>query len=185
MLAVLVLTAIVASHAPADTTVTFGTVTRDLTGDGVPEVLTLTGIGKAIDDLNVTFTIQSSGRTIYSKTRRLTRATFQLGRRPLPDVELRTRLSEFGSAFFADEKFMTPEGFVSWLRRSARLHIPLIPEVISHEMAPPDSARARGIWEQMRASGITVFEFSLGGDGITVIGWSATDQRFYGLLECC
>jgi len=37
----------------------------------------------------------------------------------------------------------------------------------------------------MQTAGITVFQFSLGGDNVTVIGWSATDQRFYGLLECC
>jgi hypothetical protein len=180
----MLVTTLALSLPVADTTVTIARITRDLTGDGVPETLTLTGVGKTIDDLNVTFMIQSSGRTLYSKARRVTRATFQL-QRPLSDGELRTRLNEFGSSFFADTKFMSPAGFLAWLGRSARLHVPLIPEVISHEMAPPDSSRARMIWDQMQTADITVFQFSLGGDGITVIGWSAADQRFYGLLECC
>ena len=184
MFVAVLVTTMALAHATGDTTVTFGRITRDLTGDGIPEVLTLTGVGKTLDDLSVTFMIQSSGRTLYSKVRRVTRATFQL-QRPISDGELRTRLSEFGSSFFADSKFMSVAGFLAWLGRSARLHIPLIPEVISQEMTPRDSSRARMIWDQMQSGGITVFQFSLGGDGITVLGWSATDQRFYGLLECC
>src|SRR6266545_4489419 len=178
MLLALLIAAITMPHATPDTTVTLGRSERDLTGDGIPEVLTLTGVGQTVDDLTVTFAIQSSGRTLYSKSGRWTRATFS-GRRPISDVELRTRRNEFSSSFFADSKFMSPEGFVSWLRSSARLHIPLIPEVISHEMTPRDSTRASRIWQEMQTAGITVFRFSLGGDGITVIGWSTTDQRFY------
>ena len=61
-------TLLVMSPTPTDTTVTISTVKRDLTGDGVPEVLSLTGTGPTIDSLNVTFTIKSSGRTLYSTT---------------------------------------------------------------------------------------------------------------------
>ena len=32
---------------------------------------------------------------------------------------------------------------------------------------------------------ITLFSSSPGGDRVMVIGWSAADQRFYNLLECC
>jgi len=177
-------TLLVMSPTPTDTTVTISTVKRDLTGDGVPEVLSLTGTGPTIDSLNVTFTIESLGRRLYSTTWIQKRADFG-GPRRLSDREFRARLNEYASEFFEDSRFMSPEGFVSWLRSSARLHIPLIPDVISHQLTPRDSSRARMIWDQMRTAGITVFQFSLGGDNITVIGWSATDQRFYGLLECC
>ena len=177
-------TLLVMSPTPTDTTVTISTVKRDLTGDGVPEVLSLTGTGPTIDSLNVTFTIESLGRRLYSTTWIQRRADFG-GPRRLSDIEFRARLKEYASEFFEDSRFMSPAGFVSWLRESARFHIPLIPDVISHQLTPPDSSRARMIWDQMQTAGITVFQFSLGGDNVTVIGWSATDQRFYGLLECC
>src|SRR5439155_12001847 len=65
--------ALLVAPVSADTTIAFGIVTRDLTGDTTPEVITLTGVGQTIDDLTVSFTIQSSGHTLYTKTWRLTR----------------------------------------------------------------------------------------------------------------
>jgi len=186
MIGALLATVLVVTHAAADTTVRLGTVERDLTGDGVPETLSLTGRGQTVDSLEVTFTITSSGRTVYERKWLMTRTEgFDAGRRILSAAEHRTRLRELGRSFFADSKFLSPEGFVSDLRRSARLHIPLIPAVISHEMTPSDTTRARMIWDQMQTAGITIFEFSPGGDSIMSIGWSATDERFYNLLECC
>jgi hypothetical protein len=80
---------------------------------------------------------------------------------------------------------MSPTRFLSWLQASARLHIPLIPDVIAGNMTPQDSARAQSVWEQMQAAPITLFSFSPGGDRVMVVGWSAADQRFYNLLDCC
>src|SRR6266550_7726877 len=74
--------ALLVAPVTADTTIAFGIVTRDLTGDTTPEVMTLTGVGQTIDDLTVSFTIRSSGRTLYTKTWRLTRARYDGGRRP-------------------------------------------------------------------------------------------------------
>jgi hypothetical protein len=48
-----------------------------------------------------------------------------------------------------------------------------------------DSIRAVGTWNEIQESGVTLFEFSAGGDNVTAIGWSARDRRFYRLLECC
>jgi hypothetical protein len=132
----------------------------------------------------MTFTIRSSGRTLYTRTWRLARANYDGGGTPT-GAEHRARLSEYGRWFFGDTKFMSPERFLANLRSSARLHIPLIPEVISHQMTGPDSTRARMIWEQMQTAGITIFEFSPGGDAVMSIGWSATDRQFYNLVECC
>lgn len=172
------------SLAAQDTTMTFGVVERDLTGDGVPEVLTLSGTGNSTDSLEVTFTIRSSQRSLYSRTWRLTRASFN-PRRRISDAEFQTRLTEYGNAFFADSKFMSPTRFRSWLGTSARLHISETPEVVAREMTPNNLPRARAIWDEMQAAGITVFQFSPGGDAVKVIGWSAADERFYDLLECC
>ncbi len=184
MLLALLATVFLMPHAATDTNVTFGIVQRDLTGDGVPELLTLKGIGSTIDTLEVTFTIQSSGRVLYDRAWRLTRASFD-PRRRITDAELRARLGEFGNEFFAESKFMSPQGFLSWLQASARLHIPLVPDVIARDMTPHNVPRARMIWEEMQAASITIFQFSPGGDRIRVIGWSATDDRFYNLLACC
>lgn len=168
--------------ATADTTISFGVVTRDLTGDSIPETLTLTGVGKTIDDLAVSFTIRSSDQILYTRNWRLTRASFD-PRGGVSDHELRTRLAEYGAWFFDASKFKTPAGFVSELQSSARLHIPMIPQVIARQMG--DSVRAGVIWREMQAAPITTFAFSPGGDLVMTIGWSATDRQFYNLLECC
>lgn len=51
--------------------------------------------------------------------------------------------------------------------------------------APYDTAWASRTWDAIQTAGVMVFEFSRGGDSITAIAWSARDQRFYRLLECC
>lgn len=182
MLAVLLTIALGIQTSPADTSVTFGKVTRDLIGDGIPETLSLTGTGPTTGDLTVTFTIRAPGRILYTQAWRLTRASFD-SRRRISDAELQARLSDYGRSFFADSQFMSPAGFLSWLRASARLHIPMIPDVMASQMMPRDSARALVIWQQMEDA--PIFSFSPGGDRVMLIGWSATDQRFYNLLECC
>ena len=184
MILSLFLTALLVPPFPSDTTITFGIVTRDLTGDTIPEVITLMGQGQSIDDLAISFTIRSSGRSLYTRTWRLARANYDGGGRP-SETEHRARVSEYGKWFFDDRKFMTPERFLTNLRSSARLRIPLIPDVISRQMTQPDSTRARMLWEQMQTAGITIFQFSPGGDASMSIGWSATDKQFYNLLECC
>ena len=172
------------SVIPPDTTVTFGVVTRDLTGDTIPEVLTLVGTGRTVDSLQVTFTITSSGRSLRSQSWRLGPASFDT-QRQISAAEYRTRLNEYGGWFFSETKFMSPRGFLSWLQAASRRRIPLIPVAIGRDLAPSDTVRARRIWAQMQSAAITVFQFSSGGDRIQVIGWSATERRFYDLVECC
>jgi len=175
---------ILASPATADTTVNFGVVERDLTGDGAPEILSLTSVGRTLDDLAVTFVIRSSGQAVYTKSWPLRRASFD-PRHRISDAELRARLRDYGRSFFEASKFMTPAAFLSWLARSARLRIAEIPGQMARDMTPPDAMRAAGIWQDMQAAPITIFSFSPGGDLVTAIGWSATDKRFYHLFECC
>jgi len=184
MIISLFLITLVLPPSPRDTSITFGIITRDLTGDTIPEMITLTGEGQSIDKLAISFTIRSSGQPLYTRTWRLARANYDGGGRPT-EAEHRARVSEYGRWFFDDRKFMSPERFLTNLRSSARLHIPLIPEVISHQMTQPDSTRARMLWEQMQTAGITIFQFSPGGDAALSIGWSATDKQFFNLLECC
>jgi hypothetical protein len=184
MLVALLAIALGIQTPPADTNVTFGTVTRDLTGDAILETLTLTGSGRTIGDLAVTLTIRAPGRILYTQIWRLTRADFDSHRR-ISDAELRNRLADYGRSFFADSQFTSPTRFLSWLQAAARFHVPQIPDVIAGDMTPRDSARAQSVWEQMQAAPITLFSFSPGGDRVIVIGWRATDQRFYNLLECC
>jgi hypothetical protein len=51
--------------------------------------------------------------------------------------------------------------------------------------APYDTAHAAETWDEIRRTGVTVFQYSPGGDGLTAIAWSERDRRFYRLLECC
>ncbi len=197
-----------------DTVVTLGMIERDLTGDGVPEVLRLVGVGKTIDSLSVTFSIESSGRVLYTLTFPVSRIIgFDAGRRRLSDEEYQTHLREFGGWFFGPEKFMTPGQFLAKLRENGPSHIAEIPELISRERAyqravdslvsrghpvdqakreapmdweaPYDTASARAIWDEIQRSGVTIFEFSPGGDSIYAIAWSARDRRFYRIFSCC
>lgn len=115
-----------------------------------------------------------------------------LGRRRLSASEHLVRLREFGGWFFGDAKFMSVPEFLDWLSRSAPRHVALVPEVIAREqrrdlaLDSTDSVgRAATVWREIQDSDLTVFKFSPGGDLLTVIAWSARDQRFYELLECC
>lgn len=200
---------------PADTVVVLGIVERDLTGDGMPEVLQLLGTGKSVDSLDVTFSIQSSGQVVYrAQLWPLTRTTgFGAARRQLSAPEHRTRLNEFVAWFFGDSKFLPAQDFVaevtSWGTRFAQG----IPEVIARDhraqfvvdslaaLGHPraeaerrsrsldtgslDAAIGARIWQSIQESNVTVFVFSLGGDRVQAIAWSNRHRRFYQLVGCC
>src|SRR3989442_2118691 len=74
MIATLLATVLASTPVLSDTTVRLGIVERDLTGDNVPEILSLTGRGQTVDSLEVTFTITSSGRTLFETKWSETRA---------------------------------------------------------------------------------------------------------------
>jgi hypothetical protein len=197
-----------------DTVVTLGIVERDLTGDGIAEVLRLTGTGATIDSLDVTFTISSSGSTLYVDMWSITRTVgFCRGRRVLSDAQHRARLRDFGGWFFEESKFMTPDQFLEKLRVQGRRHIAEIPNVMARNRryqevvdsliaAGLDARQARdkarfgfelygsvsraaAAWDAIRAAPVTVFQYSVGGDNVTAIVWSPTERRFYDIWDCC
>ena len=183
-----VFAAILAIGAAApDTVISLGTVQRDLTGDGVPEVLRLVGVGKSIDSLSVTFSIESAGQVLYADTFPITRVVGE------PDVPTRmsaaafhAHVAGFGRWFFDAKKFMTPAQFLAELRQSGRAHIAEIPELIgSLRRVPGDTASGETVWKEIQRAGVTIFEYSPGGDRVTAIVWSARDRAFYQVLECC
>ena len=171
----------------ADMTVVLGHAERDLTGDGKPEILRVVGVGTTIDDLGVTFTIESAGQTIYRYDMgRMTRTVgFDGGRHVISPEQHRARLKEFGSWFFGKEKFLRPQEFVEFLSTSARGHIADIPDVIASDQHSSEAVSASVIWEEIQKSPVTIFTFSPGGDRIEAIAWNARAGRFYRLFECC
>jgi hypothetical protein len=196
-----------------DTVVTLGMVERDLTGDGRPEVLRLTGVGQPSDSLDVTLVIESSGNTLFqTRLLPLTRTVgFDARRRKLSRAEYRTRLDEYGDWFFGDGKFARPAEFVEQLRSETPGRMADIPFVIARDRKRQlfeslraagrpvpedvrnpslsrewlDTADAVATWESIKSSGVTVFTYSPGGDAVYGIVWSARDRRFYRLWECC
>src|SRR3989454_8396421 len=155
MIATLLATVLAATPVLSDTMVRLGVVERDLTGDNVPEILSLTGRGPTLDGLEVTFTITSSGRTVFETKWSETRAVgFDAGRRVLSAAEHRRRLRELGRFFFADEKIMSPAEVLISLPRSAPRPIDLIPDVIARHPHRSDRSRAQAIWDEMRAGGV-------------------------------
>jgi hypothetical protein len=163
-----------------ESTHVLGRSERDLTGDGKPEILRVVGVGPAIDDLDVTFTIESAGKTIYRyELGRMTRTTDRDGIRP---ARYRAWIKDF---FFIEEKFMRPQEYVEFLRKSARSRIAEIPSVIENDRLPSDQVPGTVIWDEIQKAPVTIFRFSPGGDIIEAIGWNARAGRFYRLLSCC
>jgi hypothetical protein len=172
----------------SDTTVVLGMVERDLTGDGNPEILRLVGTGKTIDSLDVTLLIESFGKTAYriSLAPLTRRVGFDENRRVRSHAQQRKWVAEFGRRFFGDSKFVRPAAFLSSWRSQAPGRLAEIPEYIARDGAfYPDTVRAKFIWSEMQRSGVTIFEFSPGGDAVVAIGWSGRDRRFYRVMECC
>jgi hypothetical protein len=171
----------------ADTTLVLGHAERDLTGDGKPEILRVVGIGPSIDDLGVTFTIESAGKTIYKFD--LGRMTPALGyyhkNRVASPQEHRARLNEFGQFFFHEDKFQQPSDFVSKWRRQAPGRLAETPSVIERDRSPSDKISGSVIWDEIQNAPVTIFTFSPGGDLIEAIGWNARAGRFYRLVSCC
>lgn len=171
----------------SDVSQVLGVVVRDLTGDGRPETLRVVGVGRTIDNLDATLTIESAGRPVFRFTLApLTRTIgYDAGRRTVSVDEHQVRLKEFGQQFFATEKFQRPTQFVEGLRAMAPGRVAEIPDVIRRGRAPDETREASTIWEEILKSPVTIFTFSPGGDRIEAIGWSAQAGRFYRLLECC
>lgn len=169
------------------TTVLLGQVERDLTGDGKPETLRVVGVGPTRNNLDVTFTVESEGKTIYRfKLAPLTRsAGFDAGRRRLSADQHRARLEEFRQRFFANEQFQRPAAFVDRLRTMSGTRVAEIPDAIARDRQPSETRDGGEIWKEILNSPVTVFTFSPGGDEVVAIGWSARAGRFYRLLECC
>ena len=170
-----------------DTTVGLGIVERDLTGDGQPETLRVVGVGPTIDRLDVTFTIESQGKTIYRfKLMPLTRSVgFDAGRRMRSAAQHRAHLKEFPQWFFAKEKFQRPAEFVASLHWMASARVAEIPDAIARDRQASERRDGGEIWTEIENSPVTIFTFSPGGDTVVAIGWSARAGRFYRLLECC
>lgn len=180
------LVALPAAQAQSDTTIVLGEATRDLTGDGRPETLRLVGTGPRFDSLNVTLTITRDGAVIYRMT--MAPLTRQVGysRSRRTTEQQRTLVSGYGAWFFGNDKFMTPQAFVDFLRRHAPGHLRDMPEVIARDGGfPTDTAMGAMLWREMQARSVTILQFSPGGDGIWAIGWSERTSRFYRLMECC
>jgi hypothetical protein len=164
----------------ADTTHVLAQTERDLTGDGRPEILRVVGVGPTLDNLSVTFTIESAGKTIYRHDlRRMTRPANRDG---VPPDYYRTSIKEY---FFIENHFMRPQEYLEFLRVHARLHIDEIPDVIESDRLPSDRVPGTVIWDEIQKAGVTIFTFSPGGDVIEAIGWNARAGRFYRLISCC
>ena len=170
-----------------NTTVALGHAERDLTGDGKPEILRVVGVGATIDDLGVTFTIESGGRTIYRYDMGRMRRTvdYDGSRQARSPQQHRDRIEEFGAFFFDERKFEPPAAFVESLRRMSRSAVAEIPQVIERDRDGSDPVVGSMIWQEIQNAPVTIFSFSPGGDRIEAIGWNARAGRFYRLLECC
>jgi len=170
-----------------NTTVVLGHAERDLTGDGKPEILRVVGVGPTIDDLSVTFTIESRGRTIYRfDMGRMTRTVgYGTSRQVLSPQQHRDRIKQFGAVFFDKRKFEPPAEFIKSLRRMSESAVGEIPYVIERDRDVSDAVAGSVIWQEIQSAPVTIFWFSPGGDRIEAIGWNARAGRFYPLLECC
>jgi hypothetical protein len=168
----------------AETNLLLGSIEKDLTGDGRPELLRVIGVRSKEDHVEATFSIEAFGQTIYQyKLAPLTRTVgFDAGQRAISAEEYEKRLRDFGRWFFASEKFQSPSAFIARILPAMNAKIA---EVIERDRPASDSRSAREIWDEISQSPVTIFSFSPGGDRIEAIAWSVRAQRFYRLVECC
>jgi hypothetical protein len=172
----------------ADTTIVLGKVERDLTGDGRSEVLTIIGTGKTIDSLGVTLTITSDGKTVYRLE--LMPITRRIGFDGVAEFRTaaaqRKFVGDFGGWILNRRNFRSPSEFVTEWRDQSPGRIREIPEYIARDGGfLSDTARATKLWTEIQRTNVTIFEFSAGGDSVIALAWSASDRRFYRVMECC
>jgi hypothetical protein len=167
-----------------DASILLGSVERDLTGDGRPELLRVTGVRSKDDRTDATLSIESDGQTLYEfKLAPLTRTVgFDAGRRVISAKEYEARLRDFGRWFFAAEKFEAPSAFIA---RRLPATLAEIPEVIERDRSTSDARSGPEIWDEILRSPVTIFSFSPGGDRFEAIAWSVSAGRFYRLVDCC
>ena len=139
---------------------------------------------------------------------------FARSRRRLSRAQYREKRAEYGKWFFGPTKFKRPSEFLKdWGGPGRIARIPSViardrrfsttvdslvalgrspieadqtaQSVVFRSVSAADSIRAVATWKEMQESGVTLFEYSAGGDHVTAIGWSARDRRFYRLVECC
>lgn len=178
-----------AARTGRDTTIVLGVRERDLTGDGKPETLRLVGVGRSIDTLQLTFTIESAGQVLLSEshgaiTRRI---GYDADRSVRSAAQQRAFIRDYGGWFFDPRKFMTPDDFMKKLLQNGTgggEYVREIPERIA-ESRGGDTVVAKAIWDDARRRRLTVFEYSPGGDTIEAIVWSDRDGRFVRLISCC
>ena len=159
-----------------DTVVAFAQVTRDLTGDGRPEVLKLVGRGPSIYELQPTLTIEEDGRLIFTDdflpiTRRI---GFDGATRIRTDAEHRQFLQDFGNWVFESSKFSPPSEFRRQLRSSYAHDPPDFPPLVD-----------RTTWAEIASSNAVVFSYSRGGDNAESIVWVESRKKFVRLVHCC
>lgn len=184
-------------------------IQRDMTGDGIPEVLQLTARGTRIDSLNVRFEIASRDRVLFEAEWN-TRGHFNWDRRTHSDAEVRLGTEAALESFFESRRFTEIGDFQSPMREPEDVPLAVInrqqryasildslviqgedsPEArqaaIQGRYAPPyESPRSKATWQAMLDRRVLVFAFSPGGDSVQTIAWSPLDQRFYELMECC
>ena len=172
----------------SDTTVVLGSRSVDLTGDGQAEILEVIGTQRSPDSLEVNFVIRSARGVLYEASLAPLKRTvgFDAGARRLSVADYQDLVDGYGEFFFSVHKFKTATEFENQLRRSAPRHVSAIPDVIARDSeGSSDRTAASKIWDSIKLRGGTVFEYSPGGDAIVAIAWSRTNQRFYGLIECC
>jgi hypothetical protein len=187
------LTSLALSAARPDTVIMVASRSIDLTGDGAAEQLQLVGFGPSVAELELTLTILSGDRLLYTEE---IRPFASDGPKPvLTATEYEARLKRFGDGFFADGKFQSPDVFEGSLGlMSAR-----IPGMIALDLRRPvvpdpsgtpremmfDTTGVGAIWRAMRDRKVVVFDFQSGGDAVTYIAWNEADQRFYKVFQCC
>ncbi len=172
-----------------DTGIVLGSRNVDLTADERPEVVELAA-GESLDSLDLMLTITSDGETIFSQRLRPLSTFLRSvpGGDAGPPSERQSRLEELTTFFLNDGRFRSPGEFVRWLESIGPRHIERIPRIILQERGEqevPGSIAATAVWEDIKEREIVIFQFATGGDGITAIGWSAINERFYHLLQCC
>jgi hypothetical protein len=199
--------AVAASSSPASTQAApwFEDVrVIDLTGDGVPDTARLATLGQTVDSLEIVFTIQSSGMTVYrnswERAYALSGADEEGGGAPRSDSALRAQLQAFLGRLevkpldrrelqqpWSGKTDDCSEDFLNCIAlellndstrtagfKAGRSLVPLF-----------DTAAVYGIVADMLSNSVPVVTYSYGSESTARIAWSPVKHRFFTLWECC
>ncbi len=185
-------------------------VVRDLTGDGAPDTLQLTAVGRQSDSLTISLVIRVAGRVAYRDTwKSIYYFQYDLPIHTLRRVYIDSLVRAELNGFFSPESFQPPDtqhlvesadedehGARSHIAREMKQGRYLREHGIARDQLSTsdyraidritvDSGEVNAIANDILRHTKLAFTYFSGGEDTRTIAWSTLKRRFYVIWGCC